>query len=202
MRPISDEIRDEAIRLRIERQLSTPTIARQLGVSNATIYKALRGHPWRPSRKNRRIGRGLAWTDEDVAYLRGAYSASPRAVIRSHLANRQWHTICKMASMLGLHRDPRATYLNHRHVPAICEQLRRERERQKMTRPQLSEKIGYHHNQILAWELGKAQPRLSYLADWAAGLGFDLALRPKLDVVSDQSSIAPPSRQQLMAGRA
>ena len=64
-----------------------------------------------------------------------------------------------------------------RQVHPIIQTLRIERERQRLPRQKLAAKIGYDPSQLYQWEVGKVRPTVYRLADWAEGLGMELAVR-------------------------
>lgn len=59
----------------------------------------------------------------------------------------------------------------------ILDALKAERERRHLTLQELAEKIDRStYQSIWQWESGTSDPTLSSLRDWAAGLGFTVAL--------------------------
>lgn len=62
---------------------------------------------------------------------------------------------------------------------AIINRLAAIREQRNVTRPDLGERVGYHHVQLGRYERGEATPTLQRLADWCEALGLELDVRPK-----------------------
>lgn len=61
-------------------------------------------------------------------------------------------------------------------------------------------KTGYHVNDILKWELGRAQPRLLPIIDCFSVLGYELVVRPTAAKLLDEAA-SFPDKKRLMAGR-
>lgn len=202
-RRLSNEVRAECIRLRVHEQLSTPTIARQLKLSTQSVYKILAGHVWLPNWPTLKGGPRATWLKQEVDTLKAMYATADKAEILGALPNRGWPNIAKKASALGLRRPVPGSRKNTRYVQALFRQLRAARETQKLTRVQLSARCGYHVNVLLGWELGKRNPDFRFVVDWAAALGFDIVLKPRLSQVSEyRTQIPRVTKERLMAGRA
>lgn len=193
---IGRDVGREAVRLRVELQLSTPEIARRLHVSNFVIYNFLKKHPWAPRGK----WKG-SWTAEEIAVLTRMYPSSDETEIVAAIPKHKWVNICKKANSLDLKRPMPGTRKNKRSIHPVIKKLRQLREQRRMTRPRLSEKCGYHINEILHWELGQTNPKLQFVSDWAAALGFEIVLQPILKTVSN-SEITPLTPEQMMVRRA
>lgn len=149
----------------------------------------------------RAINKRTRWTAAEEGVLRRIYATAEQNKILSALPGRVWPSIMKKAADLRIRRPQPATRLNRRAVHPVIRQLRAEREERRMTRPELSRLVGYHLNNILAWELGKTRPLFAYVCDWAKAFGLELVLRPTAErLLSDGA--ARPSRERLMAGRA
>lgn len=177
---LSDETKAECIRLRVEKKLSTPAIAKVVGLCNASVYSILRDYPWAPAhdRDNRHVTRGKRWTEADVATLRTVYPGETRDEIMRRLPGRTWEQIGKMASMSRILRRPLACNPPKRNIHPLLQQLRRAREFQRLTRADLANRIGHSENSILLWECSRAWPHLSCAIDWALGLGLEISLQP------------------------
>ena len=94
------------------------------------------------------------------------------------------------------------TRKNRRFVHPIVQELRKARERKKLSRVDIADMIGYHPNNLLAWELGKARPLLHYVTDLAEALGFEVVLKEKMTrEIMDSMVIPYPDRKKLMGGR-
>jgi IS30 family transposase len=102
-RSITETQRVEIIRLRVEGNLSTPTIARKVGVCNQSVYRILEPHPW--ARPLAQAFHGDAWTERDKARLRTLYPVAPKAQVMAALSNRNWESIVRQASTMGVRRD-------------------------------------------------------------------------------------------------
>src|SRR5436190_1676846 len=90
--------RRECIQLRIDENLSTPTIARRVGICNHSVYKILRNYPWRKERKA--ATRGKLWTADDNAILRKMWPISEQDEIMTALPGRSWSAIGRNACYL------------------------------------------------------------------------------------------------------
>lgn len=113
------------------------------------------------------------------------------------LPGRSWMAIAQYAS---LRKIKRKRLRCARPVHPILAELRAAREAQRFTRPDLSNLTGYHVNDILKWETGKARPRLDRIQDIAEALGYEIILRRKTR--PDEVVIPFPAKARLMAGRA
>lgn len=193
---IGKDVCREAIRLRVELQISTPEIARRLRVSNVVIYKFLKNHPWAPRGK----WKG-SWTAEEEATLRKMYPISDEAEIVAAIPNHKWINIGRKANSLDLKRPQPGSRKNKRPIHPLIKQLRQIREQRRMPRPRLSKKSGHHINEILRWELGQTGPKFHAVSDWAEALGFEIVLQPRLRVISD-SEITPLTPEQMMVRKA
>lgn len=194
-RAITIEQKRKAIRLRVDENMSTPKIARVVGICNQATYRILQNYPWKRERKA--PTRGKLWTYEDDKTLRRLWPVAEQDEIIAALPGRSWFAISRHASELKIRRRMPTTRRRSRAVHPLLEKLRVLREEQRLTRQQLMEKVGYHVNQILAWETGKTRPRLQHVEDLAGALGFVLTLMPK----AANEVIAFPDRKKLMAGR-
>lgn len=174
-----------------------PTILEALpGRTRTAINQMARG-----VKLHRTIRRHRRWSDAEKLILWRLYPSADASEVEAALPGRgSLATIAKTANALGIKRQTFGTRTNKRYVHPIIKELRAERERLKMTRHMVSEKSGYHRNQLLGWELGKTNPDFRSLREWAEGLGFDLVLRKR--IVSDDTGLIPwPDRSRLMAGR-
>lgn len=188
--------RAETIRLRTEEQLSTPKIARRVGISNFSVYRILDGHAWIGPNVTKRT-----WMLDEIRLLERLWPIADEAEIVSALPGRKFAAIGRKASSLGLRRRMPGARNNTRHVHLIIKMLRDERERRGLTRPQLAAKIGYHWMQIHCWEMGKRRPIFNKLVDWAEGLEMEVIIRPVAHRVFDQKPMLP-TKAQLQARRA
>jgi DNA-binding XRE family transcriptional regulator len=200
VRGITKRQEQECIRLRVREQLSTPTIAKRVGICNTSVYKILRNHPWKPTEK-KRATRGFDWWPNDNAALRHLWPFASRLEIMERFPDRKWETIGRQACQLKLRRMTEARR-KAVHVLPMVEQLRAARESRRMTREELSKDCGYHVNDILRWELGRATPKLRHFIDWANALGFSVVLKLTLSAVHGEVAlIRAPDKARLMAGR-
>lgn len=62
--------------------------------------------------------------------------------------------------------------------PTVITQLRRAREHQGLTRPQLAKKIGVAWISISKWESCWNKPKFHLLLAWAQALGYEISIRP------------------------
>lgn len=189
---LTKEQKRACIQLRIDQNLSTPQIAKQVGICNCSVYKILRNYPWKKQRRAF-APRGKWWTAEEQQTLRQLWPMATRDEIIAALPGRAWTALSKQANFLKLKRR----YQHGRPVHPIMLQLRDLREQARITRPQLSKKIGWHLNQILNWETGKTRPNLQHVEDLANGLGCTLVLRPK----AESEIIHFPDQKRLMSGK-
>lgn len=196
-RVISQEKRQRCIHLRIQQQLSTPAIARSVGISNYSAYRVLEGYPWLPVGK-RRSNHGKQWSKDDEDVLRRLYPTAEQTDLAVALPGRSWLCISKQANKLKIRRRLPGSRRNKRFIHPICIQLRERREALHLERPVVAARCGYHVNQILAWELGKTWPKLQCVTEWAKALDAELSLCLKGD---QPLLIAPPRKNAMMAGR-
>lgn len=59
---------------------------------------------------------------------------------------------------------------------SLCESLRIERYRQRLSQRELATKIGTDHVVVHSWESGKQTPILTNFCAWANALGYNLEL--------------------------
>lgn len=150
---------------------------------------------------SRSVNRRIIWTSQEEAILRRLWPAADEDEIVAAFRGRHFATIGKKASALGLRRRLPGARKNTRAIQPIIIALRKERERQGLTRPQLAARIGYHWQQLHGWEMGKACPIFAKLVDWVEGLGMELVLRPGASALLAERP-AELSKERLMAGRA
>lgn len=179
-RLVSDATRAECIRLRLSEKMSTPKIARRVGISNCAAYKILRKHPWTGKRSHLR-----EWTPAELETLRRLWPTADEAEIVAALPGRNFDACARKACSLRIRRPSPTVRKGKRFILPLIRALRAERERQGLTRPVLAAKAGYHYNQICGWENGKVQPALLYVVEWAAALGFDIVLQKPWDGSSE-----------------
>jgi transcriptional regulator with XRE-family HTH domain len=173
MKRISNATRSECIRLRREEQHSTPVIARKVGLSNCSVYNILRPYPWRgfAVKKN-------TWSKEDISKLHKLWPTAEEAELLAAFPKRNIASIGRKASALSIRRRQPGARNNKRFIHPIIKMLRDERERQRLTRPQLAKKAGYHWMQLHYWEMGKQKPLFDKLIDWAEALGLKVIITP------------------------
>lgn len=147
----------------------------------------------------REVSKRARWTVPEENILRTMYPSAEPAVICAALPGRVWASIIKKANDLNIRRPSPWSRRNTRTIHPLLKQLRAERERRRITRPALSLKLGYHVNNILAWEMGKAQPEFRVVFDWAQALGLELILRTNAQRLL-QEQIKPLPVEKLMAG--
>jgi hypothetical protein len=149
----------------------------------------------------REINKRERWTAFEEGLIRKLYPAAMHSEIKAALPGRAWDSIVKKANVLGVRRPTEAYRNNSRFIHPIIRELRLERERRRITRPQLSSKLGYHVNQLCCWEMGKTNPDFGAVSLWAEALGMELTLRPNAkQLLAEQSQVLP--LRKLMAGRA
>lgn len=177
---LTAKTKQDCIRIRLDENLSTPAIAKRIGISNYSVYRILAAHPWIAprDRDHCQITRGKRWTEADLAYLRTSYPAAAREALMVRLPGRTWEQICKVANMHGFRRKPLVLNPPKYPVHPLCQQLRRAREFKNMPRSRLQAITGISTNDLLKWETGQAQPQMRSLLKWIAGLGFELRLEP------------------------
>lgn len=116
---------------------------------------------------------GNSWTGAELDLLRRLWPTTPWDKIELMFARHTHESIMRKARDIGVRR--RRTTRKARYP--IFRELRDARERLNLTRPQLSEIVGYHWTMIGRWENGEAVPSVRRLVDWAQALGFELSLR-------------------------
>lgn len=194
-RKITAAHKAECVRLRNQDQLSTPAIARKVGLANASVYKILRKHPWAGVTHSPR-----EWTREEVDRLEKLYPVADDADLLAAFPRRTLSAIGRKASSLSIRRPLPGSRKNKRFIHPIFRRLRAERERQGLTRVALAKKLGYHWNEIQAWENGKRQPRFISVYEWAVSLGMELMLKGSGAATFDDR-LNVPSKARMMAGR-
>lgn len=173
MRRISGAKRARAIKLRVERQLSTPIIARRVGISNHSAYKILKKHPWRGERKCK-----TDWTIREINDLMRLWPAAERAEIAAALPKRTYDAAGKKASAIGLRRHQPAFRRNRRPVHPVVAELEKIRRRRMIKRETIAKASRLLHvNNLLSWALGKRDPHLKGLSKWANAMGYDIVIR-------------------------
>lgn len=171
-RPIPPETKATVRRLRVDSQMCPVHIARQLHLSNFSVYRILKDLPrWTDEHRNYAVA--------EIAALRRLYPVAPRADVLAALPGRDWNNIIKKANSLGLRRKPLRIYPEG--LPPLITQLRAERESRGFTRAQFGRIIGHTPTKIAAWELGRYTPLWANLTAWAAALGFDVVLARRDD---------------------
>ncbi len=167
-----------------------------MGISNFSAYRILADNPWVGPRVTKRV-----WTGGDIAKLEQLWPVADEADILKALPGRSFAAIGRKVSELEIRRPLPGCRTNKRFIHPIIKALRTERERQKLTRPQLASKIGYHWMQLHQWEMGKRKPIFDKLVDWAQGLGMEIIVRPTAHRIFDEKP-ALPTKAQLAARRA
>lgn len=177
-RKISKETHAEAIRLRVHEQLSTPVIARRLGICNQAAYKLLHKHPW----LGMRIvgGARASWSGNEIKALVELWPTANRREIEAALPRRRWESISKKASSLDVRRPSEARRTATRTVHPLIQQLVDARTARRMTIRKLAATSGHHPVETHEWETGKKTMRFLTFIDLANALGFDVVLRPRL----------------------
>lgn len=70
----------------------------------------------------------------------------------------------------------RHNHRSYRNLHPIVEFLRMERHRQRLSQRELAAKIGYDKSSIGHAEVGYHNPTISFITDWAFGLGFEIQI--------------------------
>lgn len=138
------------------------------------------------------------WALIEDAKLRSIYLTGSTEEALAALPGRSWAAIQRRATFLKIIRRRPESRASRRVLHPVVTQLRAEREAQRLTRPELSDRAGYHVNTLLRFELGHAQPSLAIVVDWAGALGFEVVLRRR-ECAADV--IPFPDKRRLMAGR-
>ncbi len=60
----------------------------------------------------------------------------------------------------------------------LVHELRRRRQRLRLSQRALAARIIVHKTSLQRWEIRKAEPRLDSFCAWAEELGYDVVLRP------------------------
>lgn len=189
--PVPEATRTEALRLRLDEDLSTPDIAQRLGIKPSAAYHILKGRPrrFRPYV----CATGLPWTPELTGHLRRLYPTSTHAEILAAFPGRSWDTIERKANTLGIHRDPDARIQVHHPVHPLVARLRAARHAQDLTTSQLARAARLDRQMITGTELGHRSASLPQLAAWAAALGFELTLTPRESIDNrPERALNPP----------
>jgi hypothetical protein len=194
-----------AIRLRVEEDLPSAVIAKQLKMTLAAVYKILKG---RPRNAKRRCTDHLnVWSEEEFNIITRLYPSHPREEIMAALPERSWDTITLHASILGVRRLADANYTVPETVDPIFRELRRRRLDRGLTVQALVGLIpsiglgrgrhggGIHHQMITGCETGRRDCSLQQLRRWAAALtvNLDLADRQGPSVIVDPVDRKGPS---------
>jgi two-component system cell cycle response regulator CtrA len=141
----------------------------------------------------RNINRKVPWTKRDDDVLRSNYATASDVELQRLLPKHTFIAIQRRGSELKVYRVRPEARDHGRVVLPIVKRLYEARLAKHMRRPELAAKLGYHGNQILAWELGKTNPEFRVVIDWAQALGFEIALRdPKEAAVENVVLLHPP----------
>lgn len=183
----------ECIRLRRDEQLSTPAIAKKVGLSNCAAYKILKPYPWRGKRVH-----PSEWKPAEIAVLERLWPSASHAELLAALPGRKFLALSRKACNLGFRRlSPKQRHNDLPVLPQI-QALRTERHQRRLSRSQLSARAGYHLNQLLGWENGKAHPNLRAFVEWAEALGMEVVVRRTGPIVRE---IELPSKTAMMGRR-
>lgn len=179
-RHLTDEQKQEAIRLRTEKRLIAPEIAVALSISNWAAYHYTQDYPLSPAeRLARRRNAPHCWSKTELRKLRELWPTKDKDAILRALPRRKWPNIVKRASEIGIHRPRIITNKKHRHVDPIFIELRALRQAQRLTREELAEIIGVHRQMVSHYELGTTLPRWANFRAWIEALGYDIKLTPR-----------------------
>lgn len=173
---VTDAQRAEAIRLRVEDNLSTPTIAHRVGLSTPTVYLILKGHPWDPSAQRRYV----TFTPDHEAALRRMYFDSPKAEVMAAVPGHSWGSIQGFArKVLKLKRGGAVlARVDRGPIHPLVRQLRLSREELGVRRRDLRDVDGNRLN-MEGWERGVTTPSIQDFVRWADALGYDVELRAR-----------------------
>ena len=113
------------------------------------------------------------WTGAEKMALRRLWPRAPWSEILDTIPRHPQPAIGRMASQMGLRRDPSTKQSKHRLIWT----LRETRRKNGMTQERLAEILGSHAVQIAKWERGEQMPRLLSFFDWVQAMGFRLELQ-------------------------
>lgn len=137
-----------------------------------------------------------AWSDFEDAMLADLWPLASHARIEEALPLRKWKAIQRRAYLKGLKREREALYpakTNSKAHPLMLD-LRRIRQRRRMSRKQLADKSGYGAVMIARWETGATTPSLFALSALCQVLGVKMNL---IDAGSEaMPSFAPKPRNR------
>lgn len=148
----------------------------------------------------REICKRTRWSELEERRLSKMWPVADEAEIVAAFPGRRWASIGRKACALAMRRRLPGARKNARFIQPLFVALRLERERQAITRSKLAAIVGYHTNQLHAWEMGKATPRFDAVIAWAAALRLEIVMRSTAEQVLLEQ-IAMPSKAKLMAGR-
>jgi hypothetical protein len=198
-KPVDPALAAEALRLRIEDDLSAETIAARLSLKVGVTYKLLRGHP-RRVRPSSTAHLNL-WTEAEFATLRRLWPAASRAEIVAALPGRTWETLQLHASILGVRRHPSVNYAPLPDLDPLLRELRAARLDRGLSPAALTDAVppgpkgarsrAFNAAMVTGAETGHRGVSLPQLRRWAAALGYDLALVPRPAAVEPMKLPAP-----------
>ena len=164
---ISQQIKDDCVRLRLTQRLSVCELARRFGLSTGTIYPWIKHIPL--ARREFRAP-STAWTAKEDAALRQMYAFTAWPEILTAIPRHTKTAIGKRGNDLGIKRHPEANS-RRKDIDPLFVALRRAREGLGWTRVQMAKKLGYHHVQVARWELGDDVPPWRAIKIWAQTVG-------------------------------
>ena len=100
------DMREAMFRARVDENLKTPEIAARFGVSLATAYAAVAGHPYK------HVFKKDWWSEEENACLRGIYPGTAREVVVEALRPRTWAASMAACSSAARSLPPSSTSAN------------------------------------------------------------------------------------------
>lgn len=152
--------------------------------------------------------RGKAWSLAQLDLLRSLWPTAELEEIYAALAPHPPLSIERKAAAMLLRR--RRTDRESRF--GVIADLWKLREKMKMTRAQLADKMGVHKLMLGRWERGDANPSVGWLHAWCTALDVELSCRPKahatFSVASTQARtlpagpVSPISKERLMSKNA
>lgn len=218
--PIAPEICAEIVRLRVEDRKRRDEICAATGVCATIVQKLIRNHKLTPeeragyfregARKMRlaaiasgKFSCGEEWSLEQEQIVRDSYPTATKAALLAALAPRSWQAIQQRASDLGVARVRSTRARPQGEIDPLVGELIQLRIDQKRSVRFIASLIGVKRETLHAWEIGLRNPGLKQIRKWARALGRDLAaVTPGRATMLEWKGMAPPSRAQLMSGRA
>jgi DNA-binding XRE family transcriptional regulator len=176
MQRITDDVRDEAIRLRVHGRMTVRAIAKCLGIGRQSAFRICRPHPI-PRGNLVLEGMRSPWSGAENDALRALWPLADEEKIAAAIPARSMLAIARHAAALGITRDQPKYRERIGHIDPIMITIRKVREAKGLRLIDVAEATGYSHVNLSRWESGLVSPRLVVVRNICQFLGIDLSAR-------------------------